>query len=132
MPRDVTDAELEVLQVLWERGPCSRRQIAEALYATVTPAQYATVQKLLERLEAKGCVTKDGRDGPLTFRAALDREGLINRRLLDVADKLCGGAVTPLVMNLVRAKRLSGRELRELQDFLAGLRQAKRAKGDKR
>src|SRR5262245_22511480 len=110
-PRDVTDAELEALQVLWEKGPCNRRQVAEALYADVGPAQYATVQKLLERLEAKGCVAKEARDGLLTFRAALDREQLISRRLLDVADKLCGGSVTPLVMNLVRAKPLSEREL---------------------
>src|SRR5262249_35043545 len=98
-PQDVTDAELTVLQVLWEKGPCSRRQIADALYRDVGPAQYATVQKLLERLEAKVCVTKETRDGLLTFGAALDREELIGRRLLDVADKLCGGAGTPLLMD---------------------------------
>lgn len=126
LPQDVTDAELDVLQVLWERGPRSRRQVAETLYGAVRPAQYATVQKLLERLEAKGCVTKECLNGPLTFRPAVDREELINRRLLDVANKLCGGAVTPLVMNLVRAKSLSDRELRELRDFLAGLLRQKR------
>src|SRR5262249_40110096 len=131
-PQDVTDAELAVLQVLWEKGPCSRRQIADALYVEVGPAQYATVQKLLERLEAKECVTRAGADGPLTFRAALGREELISRRLLDVADKLCGGSVTPLVMNLVRAKPLSARELRELEDFLAGLRGQGRSRGNRR
>src|SRR5262245_19162527 len=103
-PQDVTDAELAVLQVLWEKGPCSRRQIAEALYAEVGPAPYATVQKLLERLEAKDCVARDDGSGTVTFRAVLGREELISRRLRDVADKLCGGSVTPLLMNLVRAR----------------------------
>src|SRR5262245_42537494 len=107
-PQDVTDAELAVLQILWDKGPCSRRQIADALYAEVGPAQYATVQKLLERLEAKECVVRT-RGDQLTFRAALDREELISRRLRDVADKLCGGAVTPLVMNLVKSRPLSAR-----------------------
>jgi predicted transcriptional regulator len=131
-PQDVTDAELAVLQVLWEQGPASRRQITDALYPGGGPAQYATVQKLLERLEAKGCVTRSGGEGGLTFAAALDREGLISRRLLDVAEKLCGGSVTPLLMNLVRARPLSAAELRELQDFLAGLRRPGRRKGDPR
>lgn len=126
-PQDVTDAELDVLQVLWHQGPCSRRQIADALYEEVGPAQYATVQKLLERLEAKGCVARN-EEGALTFRATLNREQLIHRRLLDVADRLCGGSVTPLVMNLVKAKSLSPSEVRELEEFLAELRQPERGR----
>jgi BlaI family penicillinase repressor len=120
-PQDVTDAELGVLQVLWEKGPCSRREIADALYGSVGPAQYATVQKLLERLQDKGHVARESRTGPLRFRATLGRDQLIGQRLLDVADKLCGGSVTPLLMNLVQAKRLTERELRELRDYLAEL-----------
>jgi predicted transcriptional regulator len=126
-PQDVTDAELAVLQVLWERGQATRRQITDTLYPRGGPAHYTTVQKLLERLQAKGIVTRD-RGGPvLTFAAAVGREELISRRLLDVAEKLCGGSLTPLLMNLVRAKPLSARELRELQDLINELsRQAKR------
>jgi predicted transcriptional regulator len=125
----VTDAELAVLQVLWDRGACSRRQIAEVLYAAADPAQYATVQKLLQRLETKGYVVRATSDGGLTFRAVIDREQLISRRLLDVADKLCAGSVTPLLMNLVRAKPFSEAELRELEEFLAKLRRQARRKG---
>src|SRR5262249_10192887 len=53
-PPDVTDAELAVLQVLWDRGPATIRELTPLLYPDVTDASYATVQKLLERLEAKG------------------------------------------------------------------------------
>ena len=55
-PQDVTDAELAVLEVLWDQGPSSRRRIADVLYPGGQPAHYTTVQKLLERLESKGHV----------------------------------------------------------------------------
>ena len=120
-PQDVTDAELAVLQVLWEQGPSTIRQITDQLYPEGRTAQYATVQKLLERLEAKGHVTHGRGEAGLTFSAATDREQLISRRLLDVADKLCGGSLTPLLMNLVRSRALTARELADLQDLVKEL-----------
>jgi predicted transcriptional regulator len=130
-PQDVTDAELAVLQVLWERGPSSRRQLTDVLYPEGGPAHYTTVQKLLERLEAKGHVRKE-RGDVLTFSAAVGREDLISRRLLDVADKLCGGSLTPLLMNLVRAKPLTPREIEELRALVEELGKEAKLKGKHR
>jgi predicted transcriptional regulator len=128
-PQDVTDTELAILQVLWDQGPANRRRIVDALYPESGPAQYATVQKLLERLEIKGYVSRDRREGVLTFVAAVDREQLISRRLRDVAEKLCGGSLTPLLMNLVRAKPLTAEELHELQELIQELSRASQRKG---
>src|SRR5690348_8798268 len=89
---DVTDTELAVLNVLWGHGSATRRQITDALYPGGGPAHYTTVQKLLERLEAKGHVRKRPVKGVQTFRPTLAREELIGHRLRDVADKLCGGS----------------------------------------
>jgi BlaI family penicillinase repressor len=125
-PRDVTDTELSVLQVLWEGGACTRRQIADALYPDGGAASVTTVQKLLERLEEKGHVRRATGDGPITFEAITDREQLIGRRLREMADKLCGGSLTPLLMNLVRAKPLTPRERQELQTLLEELNQQRR------
>jgi predicted transcriptional regulator len=125
-PRDVTDTELFVLQVLWERGSSTRRQIADALYPDGGAAAVTTVQKLLERLEEKGHVRRTDGAGPVTFTAAIDREELISRRLREMADKLCGGSLTPLLMNLVRAKPLTPRELHELQATLEELNAQRR------
>ena len=129
-PQDVTDTELAVLQLLWERGPATRRQITDVLYPGGGPSHYTTVAKLLERLEAKGFVRKDRGEGALAFTATVDREELISRRLRDVAEKLCGGSLTPLLINLVRARRLSARELQELQDLINDLGRQTRRKGD--
>ena len=131
-PRDVTDTELALLHVLWDRGPATRRQLTDALYPVGGPAHYTTMQKLLQRLEAKGYVRTDRGGGVLTFTATVGREELISRRLLDVAEKLCGGSLTPLLMNLVRARPLTARELRELQELVADLSRQARRKGDKR
>ncbi len=131
-PQDVTDMELAALQVLWERGPSSRRQITDVLYPGGGPAHFTTVQKLLERLEKKGHVARNTGDGPIIFTAIIDREQLISRRLLDVADKLCGGSLTPLLMNLVRAKPLTPHELQELQDLLHELNKQRRPRNKPR
>jgi predicted transcriptional regulator len=68
----------------------------------------------------------------LTFRPTVSREELINRRLLDVAEKLCGGSLTPLLLNLVRTKPLSQEELRELQDLVAELAKKPKRRGASR
>src|SRR5436309_2835344 len=115
---DVTDTQLAMLQVLWDRGEATRRDVTDALYPGGGQAHYATVQKLLERLEDRGFVRHTRRDGVLVYTAAVGRDELIRRRLADVADKLCGGAVAPLVMTLVKSRPLSPAELRELTDFL--------------
>src|SRR5207244_6244778 len=57
--KDPSDAELAVLQVLWEQGPSTSRQLTDLLYPDGGESSYATVQKLLERLEEHGHVERD-------------------------------------------------------------------------
>ncbi|HEV3164154.1 MAG TPA: BlaI/MecI/CopY family transcriptional regulator [Isosphaeraceae bacterium] len=121
--QDVPDSELAVLEVLWDRGPATIRQLTDALYPAGTVAHYATVQKLLERLEAKGCVQRDRSSWAHVFEAAIDRDTLILSRLQAMADRLCGGSLTPLLTNLVRAQRLGPQERRELHALMAELEQ---------
>lgn len=128
MDQDVADAELAVLEVLWERGPATIRQLTETLYSPGSVAHYATVQKLLERLEAKGCVSRDRSAWAHVFDARIQRDDLILKRLQATADRLCGGSLTPLLTNLVRAQKLSPEEKRELRALMADLEQQGRSK----
>ena len=120
-PRDITDAELSVLEVLWDDGPATIRRLTDVLYMPPSVAHYATVQKLLERLESKGCVVRDRSLAIHIFSAAISREVLIGRRLQAVAEKLCGGSLTPLMTNLVRSKRLTPKERREIRKLMEEL-----------
>ena len=128
---DVTDTELAILQVLWERGDATRRQITDALYPRGGEAHYATVQNLLGRLERKGFVRHERGETVLVFTATVDRDELIRRRLQGLADQLCGGAFAPLVMNLVRSQPLTPSEVEELSAFLREQRRRSKPPGNR-
>jgi BlaI family penicillinase repressor len=111
---NVTDAEWAVLQLLWDKGQATVRQLTEVLYPKGGPSEYSTVHKLLERLESKGCVSRDRTAGVYIFRAAVDRDELIGQQLEALVEKTCGGSLPALLSNLIRVKRLKPAELREL------------------
>jgi predicted transcriptional regulator len=119
-PQDVTDAELSILQVLWDRGEATVRDLTERLYPAGTGSDLATVQKLLKRLEAKRCVRRDRTSWPHLFRPGIAREELLGRRLQTTADELCSGSLEPLVTHLVKS-RLTAGEREKLRDLLAEL-----------
>src|SRR4051812_31892631 len=111
--QDVTEAELVLMQHLWDRGRASIRQLTDALYPQAGgAAQYATVQKQLDRLEAKGFVTRDRSLFVHVFAPAVGRDELIGRRLKAVADKLCGGSLVPILSHLAKSRGLSADERR--------------------
>ena len=117
-PQDVTVAELKVLEMLWDRGPATVRQITDALYPDGGASKYATVQKLLERLEEAEFVARDRSGGVQSFAATVGREALIDRRLQNLAEQLCGGSLTPLLTHLVKADRLSADEIQSLRNLI--------------
>jgi BlaI family transcriptional regulator, penicillinase repressor len=130
-PQDITDAELDVLQVLWKHGPLPIRRIAELLYGNAKTSQYATVQKLLERLESKECVGRDRTANVHVFSATMGRDELVGRRLQAVAQELCEGSWTPLLTNLVQTKKLSEKDRQMLRQLIDDLDPGK-AKKDRR
>jgi predicted transcriptional regulator len=110
--------ELAVLDVLWERGSATIREITEAIYRESSPGAHATVQKLLERLENKGYVHRDRDSFAHVFRPRIARSRLIGRGLEELAEKLCGGSLTPLLMHLAQTTRLSTRDREMLRKLI--------------
>jgi BlaI family transcriptional regulator, penicillinase repressor len=127
-PKDVTDAELAILQLLWEKGPATIRLLTESLYPHGGTSKYATVQKLLDRLGAEGYVHRD-RDGNVNvYAAAVGREDLIGRRLRMLADKLCGGSLTPLLSHLLEAGPVSAEQRQSLRHLIDELDRVEKAR----
>jgi predicted transcriptional regulator len=116
--QDVTEAELAVLQALWNQGQATVRQLMEVLYPEGGPSSFATVQKLLERLASKGCVARERLGGVHVYRALLGREELAGRWLESMAAKLGEESLTPLLTHLVTSQRLTTRELEELRTLV--------------
>ena len=114
----ISEAELEVLRSLWEHGPGTIREIGVRLRAPKRRWAYTTVQTLLSRLAAKGYVACDRKGVPHVFRPAVSRDGMVKQRLRAVADQLCEGAASPLVMALVSSHRFSKEEIRQFRQLL--------------
>ena len=114
----LTDAEFAVLEPLWRDGPQTIRQLTAALYPRQATSDYATVQKLLERLEQKACVARDRKAAAHVFRARVARETLIDDELQELADRLCEGSLVPVLNQLVRRCRLSKSDRDELRTLI--------------
>jgi predicted transcriptional regulator len=124
--RDVTTAELAILEELWLTGRMTIKDLAQKLYGASTPSDIATVQKLLGRLEAKNCVGRDREKWPQVFFATIAREELIGERLQATADELCEGAMGTLLTHLVQSQQLGSRERQRLRKLLDDLDEKKK------
>lgn len=114
----ITNGELSILEVLWERGEATTRQITTALYEEVTDPKMATVQKLTERMEAKGAVARDRSERAHRFRPLVSHEEFLRSRLQTLADRLCGGALAPLMTTLLRSQEMADAEREQLRTLV--------------
>jgi len=120
-----TEVELEILQVLWEHGPCPLGQIHQAVAARCDRA-YSTTRKMVQVMRDKGLVECDESVRPQLYRAAESKEQTQLNLLEDIAARAFGGSTKKLVMSLLSADRLTSEELQEMQQVV------KRAKGNKK
>jgi predicted transcriptional regulator len=118
VPQDVTAAELAILEKLWEHESASVKDLSQWLSGASTPSDVATVQKLLSRLEAKGCVGRDRESWPHLFHATIAREDLISQRLQATADELSDGTLTTLLTHLVQSKKFTAKQRQRLRQML--------------
>jgi BlaI family transcriptional regulator, penicillinase repressor len=116
--QDITESELAVLRILWDQGMATIRQLTDVLYPGGVAAQYATVQKLLDRMEVKEYVRRDRSLFVHRFVPTLDRDQLIGRRLRSLAETLCDGSLTPLLTHLARAGDLSEEDRQALRAII--------------
>jgi predicted transcriptional regulator len=114
----VTDAELSVLNHLWENGSSVVREIASALYSQNTPSYHATVNSLLDQLEQKGYVTRDRSGFAHSFTATIDRPTLVGTQLQQIADSHFDGALSPMLLPLVDKIKLSKRDREAIRKII--------------
>jgi predicted transcriptional regulator len=123
----ITETELDVLKVLWENGPGTVRVINDRLHRQGRQWAYTTVLTLLQRLEAKGYVMTDKSGMAHVFRPAVTRDRLLRQRLRDLANQLCEGTATPLVLALVEGQRFTAEEINQFRQLLDQLEGKKKS-----
>ncbi len=114
----LANAELAVMNLLWQAESLTARQIRERLYPDATKAQHGTVQKLLQRLEDKGYVERDRSLSVHLFSAAISRQTYAGQQLESLADTLTAGSFAPLITHLVEARKISRQEIRRIRAIL--------------
>lgn len=111
-----TDGELEILRVLWRRGPSTVRQVHQAL-APVKHTSYSTTLRLLQIMHAKGIVTRDESQRPQVYRGSLPEDQMQQRLVSDFLRRAFGGSARKLVAALTAAD-ISQEELAEIRQLL--------------
>lgn len=112
---DLSAAEREIMEVVWERGEVTARQAREAFSRDVARN---TVRTLLERMESKGWVTHREEGRTFVYSAARPREESIGRKVREIVDTLCGGSPETLVAALLDFRGLRPGELERIRKML--------------
>lgn len=115
--RGISDAELAVLEALW-KAPGAPNELQERLAKHGPDWAYTTVQTLLHRLLEKGFVTRKRAGVAQIYAAAVDKNELVARHVTDLAERLCAGSMSPLLLSLVKTKRFSRGELARFRELI--------------
>ena len=117
-PQTVTDAELAVLKILWQRGPLTAKAITNAIYPDGAESEFASVHSFLQRLERKGLVDRNRSSYVHSFSATVSQADVAGQELETLAARLGEKSIAPLIMQLVEQKRLSEKEVAEIRKLL--------------
>jgi predicted transcriptional regulator len=120
-----TDAELDILRVLWERGPSTVRQVHEEL-ARARDTGYTTTLKLMQIMAEKGLVTRDESARTHVYAARASQEHTQRQLLNDLVRRAFGGSAAELVLRVLSTHRTSETELREIRKLIDEAREERR------
>ena len=127
---ELTEAEWEIIQVVWEHEPCAAPEVQEELVAR-KKWTYSTVKTLMDRMVAKGLLTTERIRNLMLYRTAIRRQEAQRGELMRTVKRAFGGAFTPMMQFMLESDTLSRKELDALQDMIQKKRRQNkpRAKG---
>src|SRR6202451_3510216 len=112
----LTPLELEIMQVLWQAGPCTVAEVQPKLQADLA---YTTVQTMLNVLLRKNKVKRVQEGRAYRYRAAVSRERATGSALSDMVKRMFGGSSEALLMAMVDTRQISAEELARVAQKLA-------------
>ena len=112
-----TDAELDILRVLWDRGPATVREVFETLNPT-RDVGYTTVLKLMQIMAEKGLVERDESQRSHVYRAAAPAEKTQKQLVSDLLDRAFAGSTEQLVLQALSSKKASREEIEQIRKLL--------------
>jgi len=119
---EFTPLELEIMNVLWARGPSTVAAVQEAMPASPRLA-YTTVQTMLNILHRKGKVKRALKGRAFEYAPSVSRQRAATAAVRDIIDRLFGGSAESLVMSLIEQRHLTPARLAELNRLVAELKE---------
>jgi len=116
-PRRPTDAELEILTVLWSIGPATVREVYEVICRRRT-AQYSTVLKFMQIMAEKGLVHRDEKERAHVYEPAKTREWTQRQLAGDLLERAFSGSAKALLVGALSARKATKEELAEMRKLL--------------
>jgi len=116
-PPRPTDAELEILTILWSRGRSTVREVHETV-SRRKPTQYSTVLKFMQIMAEKGLVRRDEQQRAHIYEAAQPRERTQQQLAGDLLQRAFGGSAKNMLIGALSARRASKQELAEMRKLL--------------
>jgi predicted transcriptional regulator len=116
LPRP-TDAELQILQVLWVQGPCTVREVRSTLERQRTVG-YTTVLKLMQIMAEKGLVERDETERAHVYRARVAQEQTQRQLAGHLLKRAFGGSATKLMMQALASQKASTEEIARMREML--------------
>lgn len=116
-PHKPTASELEILRVLWRRGPSTVREVHEAL-SEKKDLGYTTVLKLLQIMTAKGTVKRNETQRAHVYEAGLPAEQTKQQLAVDMLQRVFEGSASQLMMHALAGRKSSPEEIDELRRLL--------------
>ena len=108
--KNLTEQELEIMKVVWERKSATVREVYEALRERRTVA-YTTVMTMMNILETKGHLVKRPEGRAYVYEPSQERAEVVGGMLQDFVDRVFDGAARPLVLSLIKERKLSKADL---------------------
>jgi BlaI family transcriptional regulator, penicillinase repressor len=115
-----TDQELEILKVLWDRGPSSVREVWEVLSAS-RDVGTTTVLKLMQIMRDKGLLICDVNQRPQVFKPKQSQQSMLKQLAGDLVTRVFGGSTKSLLLHALSSQRCSPAELAEIRQMLDDL-----------
>jgi len=112
-----TDAELEILRVLWSRGPSTVREVYEELKAK-RQVGYTTILKFMQIMAEKGLVRRNEKERTHLYESTAPRESTQRQLVGDLLDRAFGGSAMHMVVQALSAKRATPAEIDQIRRLL--------------
>lgn len=126
---ELTEAEWEIIQVVWEHEPCAAPTVQEELEAR-KKWTYSTVKTLMDRMVVKGLLTTERIRNLILYRSAITQKQARKGEVAKTLTRAFGGAFTPMMQFLLESQTLSDGELAELESMIRRKRRREKGRGE--